>query len=53
MNFYNYIDKSGGIYSRRWGDAPIKFLGINLFMNKQNIIPVQGFTYQHGAVYTV
>lgn len=53
MNFYNYIDKSGGIYSRRWGDAPIKFLGINLFMNKQNIIPVQGFTYQHGAVYEV
>ena len=53
MNFYNYIDKNGGIYSRRWGDAPIKFLGINLFMNKQNIIPVQGFTYQHGAVYTV
>jgi alpha 1,2-mannosyltransferase len=53
MNFYNYIDKSGGIYTKRWGDAPIKFLGINLFMSEQNIIPVSGFTYQHGAVYTV
>lgn len=53
MNFYNYIDKCGGIYTKRWGDAPIKFLGINLFMNQKNIIPVQGFTYQHGAIYTV
>ena len=53
MNLYNEIDKCGGIYTKRWGDAPIKFLGINLFMNRKNIIPVQGFTYQHGAVYTV
>ena len=52
-NFYNEIDKSGGIYTKRWGDAPIKFLGINLFMNSKNIIPVKGFTYQHGAIYTV
>jgi len=52
-NFYNLIDKCGGIYTKRWGDAPIKFLGINLFMDKKHIIPVQGFTYQHGAIYTV
>ena len=37
----------------RWGDAPIKFLGVNLFMPQKHIQPVQGFTYQHGAVYTV
>ena len=53
MEFYNEIDKCGGIYTKRWGDAPIKFLGINLFMPKENIKPVSGFTYQHGAVYTV
>lgn len=53
MNFYNYVDKCGGIYTKRWGDAPIKFLGINLFMDQKNIIPVQGFTYQHGAIYIV
>lgn len=53
MNFYRYLDESGGIYTRRWGDAPIKFLGINLFMESKNIIPVTGFTYQHGAIYTV
>jgi alpha 1,2-mannosyltransferase len=53
MNFYSSLDETGGFYTKRWGDAPIKFLGINLFMQKTNIIPVHGFTYQHGAVYTV
>lgn len=53
MNFYNSLDSTGGFYIKRWGDAPIKFLGINLFMPQQNILPVCGFTYQHGAVYEV
>ena len=53
MNFYQYLDDSGGFYTKRWGDAPVKFLGVNLFMNSKNIVPVNGFTYQHGGVYTV
>ena len=53
MALYNIIDKNGGIYTKRWGDAPIKFLGVNLFMPQKHIQPVQGFTYQHGAVYTI
>ena len=53
ITFYNMIDENGGIYTKRWGDAPIKFLGVNLFMPQKHIQPVQGFTYQHGAVYTV
>lgn len=53
MEFYNKIDQHGGIYTKRWGDAPIKFLGINLFMPQENIQSVAGFTYQHGAVYQV
>lgn len=53
MEFYNKIDEHGGIYTKRWGDAPIKFLGINLFMPQENIQPVTGFTYQHGTVYQV
>ena len=42
------IDENGGIYTKRWGDAPIKFLGINLFiLVLLHIQPVYGFTYQH------
>jgi len=50
-DFYNAIDESGYIYIRRWGDAPIKYMGVTLFCEPGKIIPVKGFTYQHGAVY--
>lgn len=53
MEFYNKINMSAGIYTKRWGDAPIKFLGVNIFMKRENIKPVLGFTYQHGAIYEV
>jgi len=51
MNYFNSIEENGGIYIKRWGDAPIKYLGVNLFCDPKNIIPIKGFTYQHGAVY--
>ena len=53
MRFYNELDKTGGFYTKRWGDAPIKYLGVNLLMESEHVIPVKGFTYQHGAIYTV
>ena len=49
--FYNFIDASAGIYTKRWGDAPIKFLGVNLFLTPEKIKAVSGFIYQHGAIY--
>ena len=51
INYFNAIENNGGIYIKRWGDAPIKYLGINLFCDPKHIIPVKGFSYQHGAVY--
>lgn len=48
MQFYNYLDKTGGFYTRRWGDAPVKFLGINLLMDQNNIGQITGFGYNHG-----
>jgi hypothetical protein len=53
MEFYDHLDKTGGFFTKRWGDAPIKYLAVNLLMNPKNIFPVHGFTYQHGAVYSV
>lgn len=53
-NYYNYykaIDQMGGIYIHRWGDAPIKYIGINMFLDPSKIIPFEGFVYQHGAIY--
>jgi hypothetical protein len=53
LDFFEYLDESGGFYTKRWGDAPVKFLGVNLLMDSKNIVPVKGFEYQHGGVYTV
>lgn len=49
MNFYDKIDKSGGIMTGRWGDAPIRYLGVNMFMDKQNIHGFNDIVYQHGG----
>jgi hypothetical protein len=51
--FFKMIDESGMIFMRRWGDHIIRYLGINLFMNPENIIPIKNFHYQHGAEYKV
>lgn len=53
MNFFDSLDKSGGFYTKRWGDAPIKYLGITCLFNLEKISPVFGFIYQHGAVYRI
>jgi hypothetical protein len=49
MDFYNKIDQSGGIMTGRWGDAPIRYLGVNMFMNKENIFGFENIKYQHGS----
>jgi alpha 1,2-mannosyltransferase len=49
--YYEFIKSTGNIYIKRWGDAPIKYLGVNLFLPTASIQPVYGFIYQHGAVF--
>ncbi len=49
--FFKRIEANGGIYTKRWGDAPIKYIGVNLFMDPKWKKAVAGFNYQHGAIY--
>ena len=49
MDFYNKIDQSGGIMTGRWGDAPIRYLGVNMFMDKSNLHGFDNIGYQHGS----
>jgi hypothetical protein len=51
--FYEYIKESGGIYTKRWGDAPIRYLGINLLLNDCKLIDINNIAYQHGAIYNL
>lgn len=49
--FYSFIKSTGNIFIRRWGDAPIKYLGVNLFIRPGAIRPIHGFIYKHGGTY--
>lgn len=49
--FFKRIEADGRIYTARWGDAPIKYLGVNIFMPDEWKTPIKGFVYQHGHVY--
>ena len=31
-NYIEYIDRTGGIYYYRWGDAPIKSIAVTMFL---------------------
>lgn len=52
-SLFKQIEANGGVYVKRWGDAPIKYIGVNLFMPTQNMVAIKGFTYKHGATYNL
>lgn len=47
MNYYDALDKSGNIYYQRWGDAPIHWLGVQMFLEQNKIWCVKNIAYQH------
>jgi len=47
MNYFNYIDKSGGIYKYRWGDAPLHFLMVSMFMPEKQVHKFTDIAYRH------
>lgn len=53
LDFYNFIDKKGGIYTKRWGDHVIRYLGVNMLMDDPNKYPIYNIAYQHGAKYNI
>ena len=42
------IDKAGGIYTRRWGDAPIQTLLVKAYVPEAQRHCFTGFKYSHG-----
>eukprot|EP01084_Bolivina_argentea_P174890 302910_1 len=41
-NFIEYIDQIGGIYQYRWGDAPLRYIALNLILNENETYKVNG-----------
>ncbi|KAJ7874645.1 glycosyltransferase family 15 protein [Mycena leptocephala] len=45
--FFEYLDRTGGFYYERWGDAPIHSLAAALFLPKSKIHLFDEIGYQH------
>ena len=48
-SFIEYVDRLGGIYYHRWGDAPIKGIAVNLFVPKTQLHHFKDVHYQHNT----
>lgn len=49
LDLYNFIDNSGGIYLHRWGDAPIRYIGLMMLLEKEKMYDFsKDIQYKHG-----
>ncbi|CAG8552963.1 7035_t:CDS:2, partial [Diversispora eburnea] len=45
--FFNYLDKSGGFFYERWGDAPVHSIAVALFNPKSKVHFFNDIAYRH------
>lgn len=43
----NYLEQTGGFYYERWGDAPVRSIGLSLFADKNDIHWFRDIGYKH------
>ena len=46
-NYIEYIDRTGGIYYYRWGDAPIKSIAVTMFLPQGRTYLFSDIGYKH------
>ncbi|KAK2759558.1 hypothetical protein FQN54_003037 [Arachnomyces sp. PD_36] len=51
-DFFDYLDRTGGFYYERWGDASIHSLAAALFLKPQEIHHFEDFGYSHEPFWT-
>ncbi|KAG1294325.1 hypothetical protein G6F66_005308 [Rhizopus arrhizus] len=45
--FFDYLDKSGGFFYERWGDAPVHSIAVGIFLNKSEVHFFNDIGYKH------
>lgn len=45
--YFDHLDKSGGFFYERWGDAPVHSIAAALFLNKDEIHFFEDIGYEH------
>ncbi|KAK9463760.1 nucleotide-diphospho-sugar transferase [Lipomyces oligophaga] len=47
MEYFSFLDKQGGFFYERWGDAPVHSLAVGLFLPKSKIHHFGDIGYKH------
>lgn len=47
-SYFDHLDKSGGFFYERWGDAPVHSIAVSLFLNKDQLHYFDDIGYYHG-----
>ncbi|KAL1761644.1 glycosyltransferase family 15 protein [Schizophyllum commune] len=45
--YFDFLDRSGGYYYERWGDAPVHSIAVSLFLNASQLHFFDPIGYQH------
>lgn len=47
QTYFDFLDRAGGFYYERWGDAPVHSIGLALLMDKNQIHHFEDLGYYH------
>ncbi|ODV62846.1 glycosyltransferase family 15 protein [Ascoidea rubescens DSM 1968] len=50
--YFDYLDKTGGFFYERWGDAPIHSIAVSLFEDRNKIHFFDDIGYNHGVYHS-
>ncbi len=48
MTYFDFLDRAGGFFYERWGDAPVHSLAVAMFLSKDKIHYFEDIGYYHG-----
>ena len=52
IKFFDYLDRAGGFYYERWGDAPVHSIIASLLLEKDEFIHFDQIAYFHNPYFT-
>ncbi|KAI7869039.1 glycosyltransferase family 15 protein [Spinellus fusiger] len=45
--YFDYLDRAGGFFYERWGDAPVHSIAVGMFLNKSQVHFFEDIGYRH------
>ncbi|CAI4050538.1 hypothetical protein N7582_004940 [Saccharomyces uvarum] len=49
-NFFQFLEKSGGFWNERWGDAPVHSIGLSLTLDLDDVHYFRDIGYRHSSI---